>query len=650
MDDVNSRQIDSARQMLFADALVLKTLCNRQALDDLEEVRSSLGPDHGSGSELYSLMHGYKLVVATALYGLLDCLVMHPELLNVDRDDRFQQIWAFPHKRQVIASGSGFTQPQSDFAMVITSIHNLMTQLRIADHWESTINAIGGATPIANALWRSATACTPVPFRNDAAPEINESLRKGAIERLDDYLQDDRFGLTYEFLWMNRNELNATNSWIADEDPFSEVETHSDTVPLLFPKKSPGPKWVSGITAGMSVSISQLVEGLNDRSSTTKLFNELLTSPERMKEILSDEMAGRFHSQEFGLKGLPATEARDVLVSTSSIPYVPPDERLLALVGNEPSVIVSSNPTGALDFPMVMEGMISSLDQDDLIEVLHIKHTKSDGDALTWYSLALRAARFGYFTNFSKWWIFYKGYAVGPMVDSEAVPAERQIKETLDKFVERINLIPLEGIDPATLLSLFEPPVWQYVLEQAKRVNDVNSDLKGVLPELLATALVAHWDCLHIRSCLKPRVLLDLGAEGELDVVAIQPAVGGATCMVLEAKGQSTTDDDLTNELKKFSSKLKVLEQALPELAKELSFDGHLTDLRGIFVSMARLRGFEHGEANVMLWDYDRFREELDQAKIPERLTRQLEPMRIAFRVPETTPSWAAWIESGEET
>ena len=107
MDDVNSRQIDSARQMLFADALVLKTLCNRQALDDLEEVRSSLGPDHGSGSELYSLMHGYKLVVATALYGLLDCLVMHPELLNVDRDDRFQQIWAFPHKRQVIASGSG---------------------------------------------------------------------------------------------------------------------------------------------------------------------------------------------------------------------------------------------------------------------------------------------------------------------------------------------------------------------------------------------------------------------------------------------------------------------------------------------------------------------------------------------------------------
>ena len=41
MDVVSSRQIESARQMLFADALVLKTLCNKQALDDLEEIRSS---------------------------------------------------------------------------------------------------------------------------------------------------------------------------------------------------------------------------------------------------------------------------------------------------------------------------------------------------------------------------------------------------------------------------------------------------------------------------------------------------------------------------------------------------------------------------------------------------------------------------------
>ncbi len=563
MVDVSSRQIESARQMLFADALVLKTLCNRQALDNLEEIRSSLGPDHGSGSDLFSLMHGYKLVVATSLYGLLDCIVRHPELLGLEQDVRFQQSWAFSHKRQVIASGSAFTQPQSHFAMVITSMHDMMTQLRIAANWDSTKNAIGEAEPISNALWQSATACTPVPFRNGDPPDTNESLRRGAIERLDDYLQDDRFGLTYEFLWMNWKEPNASNSWIADEDPFSGIETHLDSLPLLFPIKSSGPRWFTGITAGMSVSISRLVKGNNNRSSATELFNELLASQGKLKELLSDEMGGVFHSQEFGLKGLPAANAQELLASSSSIPCIPPDERLQALVGNEPGAIVSIDPIGAMDFPVFIEGMTSNIHPDDLIEVLHVQHINPGGHGLTWFSLAVRAARFGYFTNFSKWWIFYKAYAVGPMVDSEAVLAERKIKETLDRFVERINLIPLEGIDPDALLSLFEPPVWRYVLEQTKRVNDVNSDLKGILPELLGTALVAHWDCPHIRVSFEPRLLRDMGTEGELDVVAIQPASEGATCIVLEAKGKSTTDADLIEELKKFSSKLNVLKQAL---------------------------------------------------------------------------------------
>ena len=506
MDDVSSRQIESARQMLFADALVLKTLCNKQALDDLEEIRSCLGPDHGSGSELFSLMHGYKLVVATSLYGLLDCIVTHPELLGLEQDVRFQQSWAFNHKRQVIASGSAFTQPQSLFAMVITSMHDVMTQLRIAANWDSTKNAIGKAAPISNALWQSATTCTPVPFKHGDPPDINESLRRGAIERLDDYLQDDRFSLTYEFLWMNRKEPNASNSWIADEDPFSEIQTHLDSLPLLFPIKSSGPRWHTGITAGMSVSISQLVKGKNKHSNVAELFNDLLASQGKMKELLSDQMGGVFHSREFGLKGLPAANARELLASGSSIPCIPSDERLQALVGNEPGVIVSKDPIGAMDFRVFIEGMTSNIHQGDLIEVLHVQHNNPGGQGLTWFSLAVRAARFGYFSNFSTWWIFYKGYAVGPMVDSEVVLAERKIKETLDRFVDRINLIRLKGIDPATLLNLFEPPVWQYVLEQAKRVNDVNSDLKGVLPELFATALVAHWDCLHIRTCFKSSV------------------------------------------------------------------------------------------------------------------------------------------------
>ena len=399
----------------------------------------------------------------------------------------------------------------------------------------------------------------------------------------------------------------------------------------------------------MATPISELVTEKSSRSSATELFNELLASPGRLIELLSEVMGGVFHSREFGLKGLPAVNVKELLASGSSTPNIPPEERLQALVGNEPGIVVSSTPMGSLDFPVVMGGMASNLQEDDLIEVLHMQHANLDRDGLTWFSLAVRAARFGSFTNVSKWWVFYKAYAVGPMVDREVILAERRIKETLEQFADRINLIRLKDVDTATLLDLFEPRAWRYVLDQARRVHDVNSVQKGVLPELLTTALVAQWNCLHIKTSFKPRILLDMDAEGEFEVLAIQPAADSVTCIVVEVKGQSTTGDDLTREIKRFASKLHSLGQVLPELAKELSYNGHLKDLRGIFISMARLKGFKHRESSVALWDFDRFRVELGRAKVPARLTRQLEPMTIAFRAPSTEPSWSAWIESGED-
>ena len=613
----------------------------------LEEI---LQLDHGSGSEHFALIHGYKLVVATALYGLLEGVVLHPEFLGLEQDDRFQQSWVFMNRRQVIASGSAFTQPESDFAKVVTSIHDMMKRLRLADSWDSTKKAIGGATPLSKLLWMSATECTPVAFGNESnAPDINESLRMGAIERLDDYREDDRFGLTYEFLWMDREEPDYAKSWTADKDPFSDIETHTDPIPLLFPRKTSGPKWSTGITAGMSVSISQLVGKKKEPGRPAELFKEFVASPASLKELLSDEMGGSFPSQEFGLKGFPAANAMDQIASKSSVPYIPSDERLRALVGKEPGIIVSTDPRGALDFSMVVQGMTSDLQQGDLIEVLEIQHTNPDSGDLTWFSLAVRAARFGFRSNFSKWWIFYKAYAVGPMADAGINLARRMIEETLHSLADHINRIKLASIETSVLLSLFEPPVWRYVLEQARSVNDVNSDLKGVLPELLTTVLVAQWDCLHIRTSFKPRVLRDRGQSVELDVVGIQLTAEGATCIVMEVKGQSTTGDELTTELGEFAAKLETLERSLPELARELSYDGNLKNICGIFVSMARLRNFGHGEKTVTLWDFDRFRQELDRARVPERLTRLLEPITIAFRVPEKTSFWEEWIESEEE-
>ena len=121
--------------------------------------------------------------------------------------------------------------------------------------------------------------------------------------------------------------------------------------------------------------------------------------------------------------------------------------------------------------------------------------------------------------------------------------------------------------------------------------------------------------------------------------MGILPETEGDTCIILEAKGQSSIDQDLIEEIKKFASKLRTLEGSLTELTEELSYGGQVKKLRGIFVSMARLRSFEYEEANVELWDFDKFAAELHEARIPGRLTGLLEPMRIAIRFPSKTLS-----------
>ena len=650
MEDLNSTLALSSRLRLFADSLVLKNLCDPQAVKNLEEIGNSLSLDRDKGGSPFPLMHGYKLAVATTLYELLNNVILFPDLLGVEPDARFQEWWVSNLNRQGIVSGSAFTNPESEYSRVVTSIHDAMWHLRTASNWESTIDAIRNAGSIGTHLYSSATECRPVARRDtDNAPtDMDEALRKAAIERLDDYIEDRKFGLAYEFLWTDREELNFRNSWSPDEDPLSEVEIHTGPPPMMFPIKKSGPNWFTGVTAAMSVALSQLAAENRGRIGATEFFREISDSPQILKKLLAYEMGGTYPSQEFGLAAPPTISVKELIAAGSSKSDFPPEERLRALVGNELGQIVSNSPTtGTIVFPIIMEGLASNIQQGDLIEVLHIQHTNADDDFLTWFSLAVRAARFGLFSNFSKWWIFYRAYATGPMRDSEVVRAERCVAETLDNIVDHVNLIELEGIDTDTLLDLFEPPAWRYVLEQAKKANEINSALKGGIPELLSATLLAHWDCRHIRVSFKPRALRDRGQEGELDVLGILSETEDDICIIIEAKGRSSTDDELIEEIKKFASKLRTLAGALPELSEELSYvGGQVKEIRGIFVSMARLENFKHEEENVELWDYDKFITELRKARVSGRLTDLLEPMRIAIRMPDL--SWQSSVESNE--
>ena len=639
-----SREIEAQALRMFADAMVLKTLCGPTGLNGLDDVKKQFE----TRKNHFSFMKGYQLIVATCLMELLDTIVAHPSILGLPRDSRFQEWWYFHRNRHGLTSGAPFTQPDSDFANVVMSMQRVLNGLRTTNSWEGTAKVVNEAKHFSDALCRAGRRCTPSPVGDKKeTPETADIIRRAAIERLSDYWEDHDIGTTYQFLLSNRGDPTPEDSWLVDDDPFWGIETHIDQPQPLFPTKKRIDLGI-GIIAAMSVSFSQLTNGQDAADGAVTVFGRFSGSLKSLREQLQNEIGGEFPSLEFGLI-LPAeTEGVKLIGPSDPLPPIPSEERLKALVGDELRTVVSTGALGTADFPMFIRGLASDLQQEEKIETLRIRHAEDDDDYLTWYSLAIRRPGFSQFKdlyNHSKWWLFYKAYGEGFDADPEVVEAERCVNETLQEFDDYINMIPFEKVRKSTLLDLFEPPAWRFVLNQAGAVHRANEDLRGALPELLASTLLGYWNYSNIRTSWKP----SWAKVGELDAVGIQSTPEGDICVVIEAKGQAKTGQQLRDLIGEFGDKLRKLQESPTNLAKELGYDGTLRDIQGIFISMAKLEGFEHQESMVTLQDIDWFVDELDKAGVPYRLRKLLQTSTVPLTITDHQEPWRDYVDRKEQ-
>ena len=646
--DAEQMNLEKARFRFFSDALVLKTLSDQDSLRDLDSIRRSLGMKRRSGGKYYELFNGYKLTVATALYSLLDRLITHPSLLGLNDDQRLWEWWAFSRTRKEIPSRAAFSSPDSDLANVAVRFYDLLRRIKRADKWDSMLEVADQAHKVGETLWDFGNHCHISWFKKRGERlETREVLRRGAIERLDDYGQGSEAWSAYRFIWRRDDEFHGTLSEAVPED-LLELESHLDYPPLqLLNRRRSRVNWSKGRKAGVCIALDRLRPSNGPWPSKDSLLSDFLEANDQLKDFLAFEQKDQYPSMECGLRPALAISTQSLLTPIVSSPMVEAEDRLRALLGGDTTRLVASGPVDALDFRFFMRGIVPDLDDDTTIEVVRVRHPDSGRSWLTWFSLAVRTPKFGLFSNFSKWWVFYKAYGIGwsHITDSEVRAAELVVEETLTEFADKIKLTELEGISSRAFLSLFEPPAWTFVFNGVKDLVDKNSELTGVLPELLATALLAKRGYSNIRTSYKPAMLEE---ERELDALGIKTNSNGGDCLVIETKGKSTTDRDLAEEVTYFASKVNTLKENLPALAKEIGYGGDLNTISGIFVSMARLAEFEPGEPDITFWDFNDFVAALRAEHIPGRFLDLLEPSRILFEwSPGHFPD-RSWVDSNE--
>lgn len=648
MEEIYQRNLKATRFRFFSDALLLKTLSAQDSLRDLESIRKSLGIKQRKGRVYYGLANGYKLAVATPLFSLLDSIINFPSLVGMDIDYRLAEWWGWGREVEAegISTRAAFTFPESDLAHLVAPLHDLLMQFPKSDTWQLFQEVMSNAHTWGETLYESALGGS-VSWHKEEIEDLDtvEALRRGAIERVDDYLEDGTMSSVLAFVWRDRTPRNNSATEVED-DYWWITESHLDPPPSLLAqrKRRRGRNkgnWGNGLWAAVSVALNRLGFEAEEGTDASALFEICTASPGQMKEHLRSTMEDNWPSLQYGLNEPPSILLDRLITVEEPMPVIDPETKLKVLVGNEEGRILGSYPIDALDFPKLLEVAVSNIEGDHRVEVVRVKHPAPNFRALTWYSLAIRIPRFGLFSNASKWWVFYKAHGYGPSADSEVYAAERLINESLVKQADQINLIELEHISERFLLDLFEPSAWKEVFSSVRGMVNANSDLRGVVPELLATEMLARQHYRNIRTSFKPVLLGGL----EVDSLGIRPSAGGGECLVMEIKGQSSTDEVLAQDLEDFARKVRTLKNHLPELAREVGYEGEISRVSGTFVSMG-YPDLEYDDPDITLLDFDGFMSELRSVGIPSRLLNLLHPSRVYRMISELTTN--AWFKAND--
>ena len=615
---------------------------------ELESIRKSIGIKQRRGKDYYGLVNGYKVAVATPFYSLLDSIINFPTLVGLDSDYRLAEWWGWGREAEAegISTRAAFTLPESDFAKLIVSLHDLLMRLPRSDTWPLFQEVMSNVHTLGETLYESALASS-VSWHREEIEDLDtvEALRRGAIERVDDYLEDGTMSSVLAFVWRNGNPRSTSTPEVED-DYWWNTESHLDPPPSFLARrqKRRGGKrgnWGNGLWAAVSVGLNQLGFEAQEDPDASALFSICIASPGQMKASLRSTLDGNWPSLQYGLTESPCVPLDRLVTENRPMPVIDPENRLRALVGSEGGRILGSYPIDGLDFPKLLEVAVSGIEGEHRIEVVKAKHRAPDSSTLTWYSLAIRIPRFGLFSNASKWWVFYKAHGYGPSADSEVYVAEQLINESLAKLADRINLIELEHIGERFFLNLFEPPAWREVFNGVRGMVNANSDLRGAVPELLATEMLARRHYRNVRTSFKPAPLGGL----EVDSLGIRQGPGGGECLVMEIKGQSSTDEVLAQELEDFARKVRTLRNHLPELAQEVGYDGDISKVSGKFVSMG-YPALEYDDPDVTLLDFDGFVSELRSVGIPSRLLNLLHPIKVYRMVGDLTTH--AWFKAND--
>ena len=616
---MEDRSIQIERLRFFSNAMLIKSLCSTRAFERMQEMRHYVLVD--AEVRMDHLAFGYKLVAQSGLWGLLDSLIMFPELLELKGESHLLRWWSMIQEEDGMTLKAAICDPDTELARIASGIEDLVTSFhRAGVSWDRIAKANERADLLSDELLEIARDCTVSIFTDDEpAHGFDRILRTRTITLLHDYWGEGVNSSAFRYCLRKPTEWEHMD--LPGQSMF-DIETHRDNM-MMFPRYDHSefkPGWMIGKLCAVTVSLQEINQWSKELGDPHKLIRQNL-DPNRAWEagtrILRHTPGSDLTGSEFGLKQpqrLPAKVAPSLSAQAS---LADPADRLTALLGRRPLLIGSRDARSDVHIGTIVSGLACTLPHDKPIDILRIVHG-SEPNEDNFVSLAVLMPSFTSFGNTSEWWVFDRAYRVKGLDASNDQRVSR-INGIAERLGKHINWIDLTGVPEDRLLSLCDSRPFQRLRNQFEKQERMASELRGAIPELLSVQLLSHAGYHQVRTSLK--VTFPNGVEREIDAVGIRLTAAGGDCKIIEVKGQSASQHDLKRCIHRFRETVRLSNDSPSTIAQQVGCPVSVQNVSGLFISMAKNVDMSDlaMQFGIDFWNFGRFVDELRKAEFSER-------------------------------
>lgn len=605
------------RLTLLLDLTVLEALCSADAVDRLRGESTAL-----RGGHLKSLLLGYRLAIATPLYGMVEGVVDNPPMLGFEFDDGLYDFLHYSHNNKPASLSSAVSDPGSDLARLCHVFDDLHHSLRTtAPTLDDTVTVIQLCSSFAARLREIMTETRVVSLATGEEISNGASIFRGCLaHRILDYVYYGASMLfrAYEMVWKGEAEYQPA------DDLFVRIaETHLDDVALFPPNRIVPIAWMDGTVLGFRIvnQVNELGFPQTDSERVDKetWYEGIRAFGDRARH--EDD----WPREKIGLTEFSLPHIQSMLEQIDEdTDHVSSSQRLTAILGPDTvHLMTSTESTAPLELEVMLRGAVMGRG-DSKVRLLLLAHSVASDDR-EWVSVAFRLPVYGAFSNASKWFLFYKMYHTGYVFDTDVARATTAVERLLSEFKGNLEVEELSGLDSEDFLPLCVPPAFRAMRALSLGAVETNAELRSGNSELLA----AFW--LVGQGYDNVKVSLRHAALGEFEYDAI--GVKNGECLVLEVKGSEISDHELEEQIRRFADKIDRLRGQLPDLAKALGYESHIRGISGLFVFLGDLGDFTPTVTSIPLWDYNHFVEAVQAVGIPDRIVGLLDRSNIIRHV-----------------